>query len=105
MTQYPCNAEGSLGLVSPYGDSQVTHPKLIDVGAAGLNGYRYWMSYTPYPYGDSSKENPCVAASNDLIEWVTPEGLNQPLDVPEDNRGYNSDSHLVFDSDSNTLEL
>ena len=42
------------------------------------NGYRYWMSYSPYPNADGAEENPCIGVSNDMIHWTTPDGLYNP---------------------------
>ncbi len=81
------------------------HPKVIDTGRGGWNGYRYWVSYTPYPAGDDRYENPHIVATNDLInyseiKYAVPEPANHK-------RGsiFNSDSHIVFNGDLNRLEL
>ena len=101
------NSMYRLEVVGPYGDNQSYHPKVLNFSSK-WNGYKYWMSYTPYPNGDDMKENPCIAVSNDLIHWKTPEGLINPLDDPEGKEKaliYNSDAHLVYNNDTNTLEL
>ncbi len=92
------NSKNKLDIVSPYGDDEAYHPKVINFNEK-WNGYKYWMSYTPYPQGDDAKENPCIVASNDLITWETPKGLKNPIDVPDDTRPqirYNSDSHILY---------
>ncbi|WP_294185514.1 hypothetical protein [uncultured Sphingobacterium sp.] len=50
-----------------------------------LNGYKYWMVFTPY-FGavgtnqNSKKfENPSVVVSNDGLDWVNPSGLTNPI--------------------------
>ena len=55
---------------------------------------------------DEQKENPHIVGSNDLINWEVPKGLVNPLDdVEGDNhKQYNSDSHLVYVKDTDTLE-
>jgi hypothetical protein len=65
------------------------------------------MAYTPYPKKDTKKENPCIIASNDLIHWRTPQGLINPLDVPKisNANSFNSDTHLLFNEDTQNLEL
>lgn len=101
------NSMFKLSVVGPYGDNQSYHPKVLNFKDK-WNGYKYWMSYTPYPNGDDMKENPCIAASNDLIHWKTPDGLVNPLDDPEVKEKamiYNSDAHLVYNNDTNTMEL
>ena len=74
-------SEGSTMLnITTYidGDNQPTHPSVIDLKSK-WNGYRYWMSYSPYPYSDGSEENPCIAVSNDMYHWMVPKGLNNPI--------------------------
>lgn len=82
------------------------HPKVIFFSKS-FNGYKYWMAYTPYPKKDTKKENPCIIASNDLIHWRTPQGLINPLDVPKISNAntFNSDTHLLFNEDTQNLEL
>lgn len=86
---------------------QNIHPKVIALDAP-ISGFSFWMAYTPYPYGSTGYENPCIAASNDLETWVTPEGLTNPLafkPTAENNpRGYNSDTHILFNPVTTKLE-
>lgn len=99
------NSPKRLNLKSVYGDIQSYHPKVISF-ENGWNGYKYWMSFTPYPYADSSKENPHVVASNDGIDFNYL-GDTKVLDEVEDTangKRYNSDSHLVYNSDTDYLE-
>ncbi len=100
------NSMYKLNIVSPYGDNEAYHPKVLNFKEK-WNGYKYWMSYTPYPKGDDAKENPCVVASNDLINWKEPTGFQNPLDTPEDTQPqirYNSDSHIVYNDVLDRLE-
>lgn len=100
------NSKYKLNIIGPYGDNEAYHPKVINFPNK-WNGYKYWMSYTPYPKGEDSKENPCIAVSNDLVNWITPNELINPLYTPEKTEKgkiYNSDSHLVYNSDNNQLE-
>lgn len=101
------NSKNKLVVIGPYGDNQSYHPKILKFEEK-WNGYKYWMSYTPYPKGDDLKENPSIAVSNDLIHWSAPKGLINPLDDPQDKERatvYNSDAHLVYNNDNNTLEI
>lgn len=50
-----------------YGADGVVHPDVIYF-PDGVDGYKYWMVYTPYPPND--KENPSIVRSNDGINWV-----------------------------------
>ncbi len=59
----------------------------------GIDGYKYWMYYTPFP-GDSSYsvggyivENPCLVRSNDGINF-TDAGVNNPLITPGENNAW-----------------
>lgn len=100
------NSKYKLNIVGPYGDNEAYHPKVLSFKEK-WNGYRYWMSYTPYPKSDDSKENPCIAVSNDLINWKEPKGFKNPLDTPNDVRPqlrYNSDSHIVYNNVLNRME-
>ena len=99
------NCKYKLEIIDSYGDNQAYHPKVLSFQDK-WNGYKYWMSYTPYPNGNDIKENPHIAVSDDLINWMTPPGLTNPLDNGGDAlhlQRYNSDSHLVFEPNTNTL--
>ena len=104
----PTTANGSdvIRLMNPYGNFQNIHPKVLYF-PNGWNGYKYWMAYTPYPGGNTTQENPCLAASNNGLDWGVPTGgTNQVL---EDWNGisndYNNDTHLVYNSSTNKLEI
>ena len=88
------------------GGNQPIHVKVIELDAP-LNGYKYWMAYTPYPYAVDGYENPSVACSKDLIKWETPKGLNNPIDTPhtEEKDKYHSDTHILFNKDTAKLEV
>ena len=88
------------------GHSQGYHPKIIYFNNL-WNGFKYWMVFTPYPYGDETKENPVINVSNDLKKWISPKGINNPLDIPLNcnKKQYNSDTHLLFNNETNQLEL
>lgn len=101
------NSPIPLKLVSAYGDSEATHPKVIAFDDK-WNGWKYWMTFTPYPSADDSKENPHIKVSNDKISWKDPGKNVNPLDGTPENyeRGvcYNSDPHLVYNDDTDQLE-
>ena len=79
------------------------HPSLVYV-SGGFCGYKYFCAYTPYPASNSYFENPCFAASNDLVNWEVPEGLENPL-TRSPSAGYNRDTHLYFDEKGKRLVL
>lgn len=93
-----------LNIISSYGDKEAYHPKVIAFKEK-WNGYKYWMSFTPYPKGKSAKENPHIVASNDLINWEVPKGLKNPLDEVDNipKKRYNSDAHIVYNPDTKIL--
>ncbi|MDU7339180.1 MAG: hypothetical protein E7L17_13830 [Clostridium sp.] len=92
----------NLAAVPTYdGYNQSTHPKILYFPKR-WNGYEYWMSITPYPFGNDDYENPCIVASNDGKTWVTPAGLKNPISgIPSDVKqgAHYSDSHLVMTGD------
>lgn len=99
------NPTYKLEIISSYGDNEAYHPKILNFSKK-WNGYKYWMSYTPYPRGNSDLENPHIAVSNDLINWHAPNNENKPLDEVTDlkaRKRYNSDSHIVYNKDKNIL--
>ena len=104
------NSKSKLNLKSVYvgADSKYPnsayHPKLIDMGEK-WNGYRYWLSYTPYPKAMDKYENPTIVGSNDLINYSE---IKFCEGIPSNYKAsvrYNSDSELVYNPDKNRLEL
>lgn len=86
------------------GTYQAMHPSIIDFKKE-WNGWRYWMGYTPYTFGNESVENPCIAVSNDLINWKTPKDIINPLENTIDHNYYHwSDIHLIYRKDKDQLE-
>lgn len=90
-------AAAPLPLTTPTydGSGEAVHPSVYDAGEGNAwNGYRYWMAMTPYPEGDLTKENPSILVSNDKVTWVVPDGLTNPINIPE--AGYNADPALIM---------
>lgn len=81
------------------------HPKVLDTGSPGWNGYRYWMAFTPYPTSnDDTKENPSMCCSNDGDTWVAlATNPIEPAPSGTSSLYYNSDTHLILKD--NTLHL
>ena len=100
-------ASQKLNIVSSYGDTQAYHPKVMNFDKP-WNGYRYWMAYTPYPAADQTKENPHITVSNDKIHWEVLDEVKSALDpltpFEDPSKQYNSDTHLVYREDIDTLE-
>jgi hypothetical protein len=96
-TMTATNAANPLTLPTYNGDTQGTHPDVIDFGTA-WNGYRYWMAYTPHTNGNSIYENPTIVASTDGTTWVAPAGISNPITpAPSDWPAHlNTDTDLVY---------
>jgi hypothetical protein len=87
------------------GSRQAMHPKVLYFKNS-WNGWKYWMSYTPYPYSNYKFENPSIAVSQNGIEWGVPKGLKNPvIKAPNDVKkgGHYSDPDLVMNGQ--TMEL
>lgn len=82
------------------------HPKVVAFDEQ-WNGWKYWMAFTPYPSSSGAYENPSICVSNDLVNWVVPNGLANPVDDAHmyNKYIYNSDTHLLYNTDSKQLEL
>ena len=87
-------------LVTPtYDESgQAMHPRVVYI-PAGWNGYKYWMSMSPYPDANATIENPSILVSNDKITWTVPPGLTNPIDARPEGY-YNSDPDLILGQDN-----
>ena len=87
-------------------DNQAYHPKVISFDTP-WNGYKYWAAFTPYKNANEEMENPCINASNDLINWENPNGVKNPIDKPKnaDVNHYNSDTHILYNPATDKLEL
>lgn len=83
------------------GSNQAVHPDIIYF-PDGWNGYRYWMTYTPYPNGDRKYENPSIVASNDGESWEEPLGVKNPLAQPPI-EGYNNDPDMIYNCGTDQL--
>lgn len=87
----------------PSGGDQPIHPKVLYLPNK-FGGHYFWMGYTPYPDGSDGEENPCIACSDDMVNWYTPEGVTNPLDAGT-KIAYMSDTHLVYNERTAMLEL
>src|SRR5262249_21313237 len=80
------------------GSSQACHPDVIHIpDGFGSQGFEYWMVCTPYPFGQSSFENPEIFASHDGLAWTIPDGTENPLVAkPGGEADHNSDPDLLL---------
>lgn len=103
--KYCKNANAPLNIKTYDRRDQANHPKVLYFDT-GWNGWKYWMSYTPYPDGNAEYENPSIAVSNDGENWTQAAGNENPVvkRPPNANKGaHYSDPHLVMDG--GTMEL
>ena len=61
--------------IPQYSSDGVVHPDVLYF-PDGMDGYKYWMVYTPYP--PESTEDPSIVRSNDGINW-TDTGISNPV--------------------------
>ena len=80
------------------GSNKPTHPCALYI-PEGWNGHKYWLAYTPFPNNDNAYENPCLAYSDDGVNFSS-DGLTNPVEnTPMENGvkvGFNSDVHIVL---------
>lgn len=87
------------------GSGILVHPDVVDFGAGTTwNGWRFWMAMTPYPDLNSAYENPSILVSSDGATWQVPAGLTNPV-YPAPTTGWNSDTDLAYDPDTDELVL
>ncbi|MDR3359834.1 MAG: hypothetical protein LBO20_04140 [Bifidobacteriaceae bacterium] len=88
---------GWLELPTYDGSGQATHLN-VQFNQTGMAGHPYWMTMTPYPYREDSKENPSVLVSDNGLDWVEPtSGVNPVSGYPPDvgAGGHYSDGYLL----------
>ncbi len=95
------NAQSFQRIPTYDGSGQLTEPDVVSFDSP-WHGFKYWMTFSPYPYGDASKENPSIAVSNDGISWEVPPGLINPLAEPSTGI-HLDDASLFYDSASDEL--
>lgn len=99
------NAPAKLPITTPpEGKDSPIHPKVLFLPNK-FGGHFFWMAYTPWPAANNNVENPCIACSDDMVNWNTPEGVTNPLDTGKSTTDYLSDTHLVYKEKTNTLEV
>ncbi|MDD5614305.1 MAG: hypothetical protein PHQ54_04460 [Candidatus Omnitrophica bacterium] len=85
------------------GSGQAVHPDIVYF-PEGWQGYKYWMAFTPYPFGKRAYENPSILVSQDGYSWEVPPGLKNPI-VGSISRGYHADPDLLYNQDTEELWL
>lgn len=98
------SAENSNMPNSPYGNKEYVHPDIF-YAPEGWNGYRYWMAINPYKDNSEAYENPCIYASHDALNWVTPPGVTNPLYPYPAGGTHYSDPCWILDKNGYTLHF
>lgn len=92
----PSNATPYLNIPTPDSNPSVGHPDVLVI-EGGWRGYEYWMGFTPFPR--EGRENPCIVASHDGVNWEVPPGLINPIspytEALSEGHAYWSDTDLV----------
>ena len=91
-----------LTAIPQYGAAGIVHPDVVYF-PEGNDGYKYWMTYTPYTSGPLY-ENPSIVRSNDGITW-TAAGIANPV-IPPGTAGAfndleNADPDFLYVADYN----
>jgi BNR repeat-like domain len=86
-----------INLQTSDGSGQACHPDVLHVPSGfGAGQWPYWMVCTPYPFGDSSLENPELFVSFDGISWAPASRKGSIVATPQPQGSHNSDPDLVF---------
>lgn len=104
--------QNPLYINTPCGYNQPYHPTVLYI-PEGFGGYKFWMCQTAFPIGAAPYrdrwENPTIYCSNNGYDWEYPKGIVNPIDelteAEVSNTDYFSDPHLVYRSDTKTLEV
>ncbi|AHG87639.1 hypothetical protein J421_0102 [Gemmatirosa kalamazoonensis] len=103
----PALIEEPVELTTPtYENSgESVHPDVVEFPRE-WNGWRYWLTMTPYPKSDYHVENPSILVSGDGVHLQVPQGLTNPVIRRRGHaKDYNSDPELVYNPESNRLLL
>ena len=83
------------------GSGGTTHPYVIKFDKLYFN-YKYYMVHTPYDNHNVSLENPSLCVSNNNIDFIKKEGVNDPLLSIINNKGkilqYYSDNFIFYEN-------
>lgn len=99
------NAASATALTTYDGSGQNVHPSIVQF-ASPWHSYSYWLTSTPYPNADASKENPSIWASTDGATFVVPGGLTNPVSgTPGGAILHFDDPELIYEPVSDQLWL
>lgn len=93
------NAKEYINLNSGAKHNQGVHPDIVKIKKNNKN--KYYLAYTPYPFGKDKYENPCIVVSDTGLEFKPEKGVNNPLVPTPDDYGegaHLSDTDLVYEN-------
>ena len=97
-------SEALLQITTYDGSGQITHPDILYFeNEEGKS--KFYLSFTPYPYGHLEYENPCILESDNGYEFYEAKNNLNPLISPVSLPGYNNDPDLFFDKSSQKFYL
>lgn len=82
---------------------QAIHPDVVYF-EEGYRGHYYYMSFTPYPFGQSKYENPCIVVSDNGVDFYEEKPEINPI-VTSPPYGYNDDPDLVYNHQKHMFHL
>ena len=84
-------ASNPLTSIPHYSANGEVHPDVMYF-PSGIDGYKYWMIYTPYP--PNAEEHPCIVRSNNGIDWVDT-GITNPV-INHSGWEHDADPDMVY---------
>lgn len=91
------NAKDHLDLGENTKNNQGVHPDIVKLNRD--NRDKYYLAYTPYPFGKDKYENPCIVVSDNGIDFAPENGVTNPLvPTPDDysEGGHLSDTDMLY---------
>ncbi|MDB5284347.1 MAG: hypothetical protein JWO06_3422 [Bacteroidota bacterium] len=87
--------ESLLSIPTYDGSGQGVHPDILYLDPP-LNGKRFMMAFTPYPYYNDKLENPSVLLSTNGVDFAEPVAGENPI-VPAPPYDHNDDPDILYD--------
>ena len=100
--ELPLDVIQPLTIATYDGSGQTVHPDFVATSGEWAHAIQY-LFITPYPNGNPNFENPSVYETPDLVRWLAPDGVTNPIARPSD--GYDSDPDALYEPDRNEIWL
>jgi hypothetical protein len=85
------------------GSGQTVHPDYVATPAPWAGASHRYLFVTPYRNGSSFYENPSIFGGSGTVSWSPPDGVRNPIVMPES--GYLSDPDAVYLPDKHELRV